>query len=418
LDALLVPIGSAGDVHPFVGIGLALRGRGHSVTIITNPHFEPLVRRVGLDFIPLGVDDENVLNDPDLWHPTRGFQLVARVTAPLARELYEILAARYVPGQTVVAAASLALGARVAQDKLGIPTATVHLQPGIFRSVHEPPVLPGPPVPAWSPRFYKRFIFWLADRFFVDKAFGPAVNTLRQELGLPPVSRLFNGWWNSPQRVLGLFPDWFAQRQPDWPAQLILTGFPLYDERGATEVPKELENFLEAGEPPLVFTPGSANRHGRSFFAESVAACQILGRRGVLLTRWAEQVPVDLPPEVRHFDYAPFSLVLPRCTALVHHGGIGTMAQALAAGIPQLITPLAHDQFDNAARITRLKAGDSVLPRRYRGATAAAILHRLLTSSETASVCRTAASRLAEARPIEQICLALERLIRPGTTSA
>src|SRR6185436_13395214 len=94
--------------------------------------------------------------------------------------------------------------------------------------------------------------------------------------------------------------------------------------------------------------------------------CALLGRRGILLTRHREQVPDNLPREVIHIDYAPFSQLLPRCAALVHHGGIGTSAQALASGVPQLVTPFTHDQPDNAARLKRL-GGAEVLPSsRYR----------------------------------------------------
>ena len=112
-----------------------------------------------------------------------------------------------------------------------------------------------------------------------------------------------------------------------------------------------------AGEPPIVFTPGSAMYHGQDFFRASVEACKQLNRRGILLTRHAEQIPADLPATIRHFSYAPFSLLLPRAAALVHHGGIGTSAQAMAAGCRQLITPFAHDQFDNADRLRRLGEG-------------------------------------------------------------
>ena len=69
-------------------------------------------------------------------------------------------------------------------------------------------------------------------------------------------------WCHSPQRVLGLFPDWFGAVQPDWPPQTRLTGFPLQDGRTEAELPAEVRAFLDAGEPPIVFTPGSAMRHG------------------------------------------------------------------------------------------------------------------------------------------------------------
>jgi len=165
--------------------------------------------------------------------------------------------------------------------------------------------------------------------------------------------------------VIGLFPDWYAQPQPDWPPNISLTGFPLWDESEVRSPSEELEKFLADGEPPLVFTAGSAMLQATRFFEVSVEVCKAAGCRGLLLTQFPEQLPAQLPPGVRHFDYIPFSAVLPRSAALIHHGGIGTTAQAIAAGIPQLIVPNAHDQPDNAVRVKRLCIGDYLLPKAY-----------------------------------------------------
>src|SRR5262249_32355180 len=151
-----------------------------------------------------------------------------------------------------------------------------------------------------------------------------------------------------------LFPEWFGPPQPDWPPNVTMTSFPLFDERGLAELPTDVETFLAAGTPPIVFTPGSAMKQGRAFFTTAVEACVRLGRRGVLLTRFGEQVPPSWPEGIRHFEYVPFSQVFPRAAAVVHHGGIGTTSQCLAAGVPQLIMHMAHDQPDNAARILKL----------------------------------------------------------------
>src|SRR5207244_3369926 len=115
--------------------------------------------------------------------------------------------------------------------------------------------------------------------------------------------RLLDTWWHSPDRVVCLFPDFFAAPQPDWPPNTVLTNFPLWDEAETREVPPELEQFLAAGPPPIVFTPGSAMRQGRDFFAAAVDACGRLERHGLLLTPYREQLPEPLPSGVGHFDY-------------------------------------------------------------------------------------------------------------------
>jgi rhamnosyltransferase subunit B len=102
--------------------------------------------------------------------------------------------------------------------------------------------------------------------------------------------------------------------------------------------------------------------HGRPIFERALAACDALGLRAVIVTPYRDQLPATLPASAMHVNYAPFELLLPHLAALVHHGGIGTSAQCLAAGVPHLITPWAHDQFDNAARLRRLGVAESIAP--------------------------------------------------------
>jgi UDP:flavonoid glycosyltransferase YjiC (YdhE family) len=418
VKALLIPIGSHGDVHPFVGLGLALRGRGHDVTVLTFTYFEKTVRAAGLDFVglPLTEDFDEGLKNPDLWHPRRAFTLVMQKSVlPYLRPIYDAVTERYVPGETVVVPGSLAFGARVAQDKLGIPTANVHLQPVLFRSEYHAPILPPTFMPDWLPRFAKRLQYRLANALVVEPVLTRGLNAFRAEVGLPPVHDIMGGWWHSPQRVVGLFPDWYGPPQPDWPPQVRLTGFPLYDEREVRPPSPELDDFLRAGEPPVVFTAGSAMRQGHGFFAEAAQACRLSGRRGILLTRFPEQLPARLPENVRHFAYVPFSQVLPRAAAFVHHGGIGTTAQALAAGVPHLVMPLAHDQPDNADRLRRLGVARVLPPARFRAPAVARALDDLLASADVAARCRDYAGRIRTARPLDEACRLIEELA--GTDS-
>jgi UDP:flavonoid glycosyltransferase YjiC (YdhE family) len=416
MNILLTPIGSGGDVLPFIRLGMALKARSHDVTVITPSLYEPLARHAGLGFVEWISPEamQTVANDPDLWHPTRGFLLAVRTVGPWHRQLLEHIEARHVRGQTVVVAGSYALGARIAHDRLGVPLATLLLQPAFLRSVHRSPVLPGLPTPDWAPRAWKRLVYFLSDALVLDRVAAPAVNALRAELGLPAVRSVLGSWLHSPQRVIGLFPDWFGQPQPDWPAQVRLTGFPLYDGLGQEPVPAGLEEFLQEGEPPVVFTPGTMMRHPRQFFEAAVDACGRLGRRGLLLTRFRDQLPAGLPEGVRHFDYVPLSQVLPRAAALVSHGGIGTLSQALAAGIPQLVMPLGFDQFDNAARLERLGVAATLIPRRFQGRTVADQLARLLGSPEVARACRAVAAWLQWDRWEDPACRAVEELAGAG----
>ena len=411
---LVVTVGSAGDVHPFVAVALALRERGHRVTVATNPYFAPLLEQVGLPLRPIGTVEqfEQVAVHPDLWHQARGFGVLAAMIDHHTPLVYGLVERETDGGDAVVVSHPLAFGARIANEARGVPLVTVHLSPASIWSLEAPPVpsLLIRSVGAW-PRPCRRLVVGLSDRV-ADRYFGPGLNGFRARVGLPPVRHILSRWCHSPQRVIGLFPDWFAAPQPDWPSHSALTGFPLYDERSLAGLPRPLEAFLaeaEAGRAlPVVFAPGSSNRQARRFFATAVDACRRLGRRGVLLTRYPEQLPDGLPSEVLHAGYAPFSALLPRAAALVHHGGIGTCAQALAAGVPQLVMPMTFDQPDNAARLERLGVSRAVPPRRFAGARVARELDALLASDAVARRCARISQRFRGADPVGQTCDLIE----------
>ena len=214
---------------------------------------------------------------------------------------------------------------------------------------------------------------------------------------------------HSPQKNLGLFPEWFAQPQRDWPPQTQLTSFVYYDQQdGNEELPRELEDFLNAGSAPIIFTAGTAMKHGSQFFLDCIKACQKLGQRGILLTQHPEQLPAELPEGIQHFAYLPFSQVLPRALALVHHGGIGTTAQAIAAGIPQVIRPMAHDQPDTAVRIEKLGIGVSLDPKKFNAVTLAEKINSLITSQAVLDLCKTYAEKIYPEQALNDTCTIIE----------
>lgn len=393
MRVLFVAIGSSGDVHPLIGLGIALQGRGHHVTILASMHFETQVRDVGLEFIGIGTEEDyqSITGDPALFHPIKGTKMVLEhLCVGSARDIFQIIADTQIPGESVVVSSGLAIGARLAQEKLGVPLVTTVLQPMMFRSVHETARYDWLPIPSWTPRVLKRLLFRTAD-VYVDHLIAPETNKFRRELGLPPVKRFLHQWWASPQLVIGLFPDWYGPIQPDWPPNTILTGFPMYDESDVAELPQAAREFLADGDPPIVFTPGSAMHFGHSFFEEAAKACQLLGRRGILLSRFRDHIPKNLPPGVVHFEYLPLSGLLPASAAMVHHGGMGTLGQVLRAGIPHLVMPMAIDQPDNADRLVRLGVADYLKPRDFRGAAVAEKLGKLLASPTVSEACQTIA---------------------------
>lgn len=392
---------------------MRLRQRGHRVTVVTNEHFAPLVKKAGLEFASIGTDAEyrELAADAELWKGRRAMYAIARGIAPLTERVYLQLARLHEESgrDLIVAASSLALGARVAQEHLALPLATVHLSPAVFQTEHEMPRLPGLPPPRWLPRWVKRGLYRFAN-FVIDRMMAGPLNAFRGTLGLPPTRNIFSRYWHSPDAVLGMFPEWFGAIQPDWPANVRTVGFPLYDERGVTPLSAELQTFLDAGEPPIAFTPGSAMFQGGQFFGVCAEACRRMKRRGVLLSRYREHIPRDLPPGVIHVDYAPFSLLLPRCAALVHHGGIGTSAQAMLAACPQIIQPFAHDQPDNADRLCRLGVARALSPRWFTARRLARELNTLLGDPRLKERCGEIAQRIETQDGLGKACDLLETL--------
>ncbi|MCG8448657.1 MAG: glycosyltransferase [Pirellulales bacterium] len=409
---LMTALGSYGDVYPIVGLGSALCSRGHQVSMITNPYFQDVVETAGLEFVPLGsvAEYEAWARHEDLWHPIRGPRVVMQIAMEqYLRELYALVEGHVRPGETVLVAHILDLASRVYYDKYKVPLASVHLAPVGFRSFFESPQMFGMWMSSWAPAWVRKTQFWLADKI-IDRLVGKELNALRQELGLAPVQRVMRQWYFSPQCVLGLFPDWFAPPQPDWLPQIQLTGFPLWDESLTVPLAAEVDQFLNGGEPPLVFAPGSANTQSKAFFSAAVEACRLLQRRGVLLSKYPDQVPASLPDSVQHFSFVPFSQLLPRVAALVHHGGIGTSAQGLAAALPQLVMPIAFDQLDNATRLQRLGVGTTLRPSKFTGANVARALDTLLSQEMTHEMCHSWALKMDGAASLAAACERLEIL--------
>jgi UDP:flavonoid glycosyltransferase YjiC (YdhE family) len=410
---IITALGSYGDVHPMVGLGASLRARGHCVKIVANPYFEDVVAGAGLEMLPLGDREQYVQlsQHKDLWHPIRGPKLVLSLAAgQMLRPLYDLLVGHREPGNTVYCAHALDLASRIIGEKFGAPVANVLFAPGILWSQYDSPRLKGALLGPGVPRWLKRLQFWLSDTLFVQLVLGGELNRLRRELGLTPVRRIYSRWLFAADMILGLFPDWFGPPQPDWPANTRLVGFPLWDSDTDAQLSSDLLEFLAAGTPPIAFSPGSANRVAHAFFMAAVDACERLGQRGILLTKYDHQLPAHLPPTVRHFGFVPLSKLLPRTAALVHHGGIGTCAQGLAAGVPQLVQPMSYDQFDNSRRLIRLGVAKEISVRDFHGRAVADALVPLLDSSAVAARCDELAAQCNGPAALAAACDALEQL--------
>lgn len=406
---LLATVGSLGDLHPFIALGRALQASGCTVTLASAAEYQGKVEGAGLAFHAVRPSFARLEQDLGMSRAAVTRRIISdnrflfqRLVLPYLRDSLADLQAACGAADLVVAS-SLAYGARLAAEVRGLPCIGVALQPMMFLSAYDPPLIPrgewlmrlmralGPGPTAVLLRLVKRSLRGM---------FAP-LEALRAELGLAASTHdpLFEDAF-PPGGAIGLYSPLLGEVQPDYPPHTLISGFALFDSadgRGA-QLDAALDAFLAAGPPPLVFTLGSliVNDPG-SFYRESVGAARRLKRRAVLLVGEDGAAAVaDLAgPDVCIVSYAPHSLLFPRASLVVHHGGIGTLAQGLLSGRPALIVPFFADQVDNADRARRLGVARVLRPGAYRAASAAAALQALLDDPGVAAAATAVRDRLA-----------------------
>lgn len=388
MKILITTMGSAGDVHPFLALALALKRHGHQPVILVNPHFLPLVASLGLTGHACGREFHlrEIADNPDLMHPTKGPKVIWRdfviPNAPMMLDAAESAVRDVSPD--IVIGHPIYCVTRWVCERYRLPFVSVALTPLLWFSKHEVPVMlpweSDRPSRAWV--YLRDIIGRLMLRSWIDKP----LNKLRRQRGLAPEwNQLIRGCREGDLN-LALWSAHFRPTLPDDPPNGRICGFPWFDGRnGDRSLDPGLQRFLSKDDPPIVFTLGSTAVHvAGDFYHHAAEACRLLNRRGLMLTGDTARVPRDLPPEVMAVESAPHSLVLPRGCATVVHGGIGTTAQAMRAGKPLVVVPFSHDQFDNAARARRLGLSTTLKRGKVTAATLASALRTVLEDGEYA----------------------------------
>jgi len=368
---LFATAGSLGDLHPYLAVARALTARGHRAVIATAEEHRDAVEGAGVEIAPTRPSmaefgDYRALV-AKLFDARRGPEyLIREMVMPHLRATYEDLS-RAAGSADLLVSHPLTVTLPLVAQRRDMPWVATVLAPMSFMSCSDPPVLAAAPwlrrLHSLGPSLY-RMVFKLLEQGV--RSWEAPLRGFRRELGLPPAKHLalLEGQF-SPLRNLALFDRQLASPQPDWPQNVRVCGAPVYDGVMTDEARDQLERSLADGEPPLVFALGSsAVWIAGDFWKRAAAAAERLGRRAILVTGPA--TPDNLPAGVRAFPYLPYSAVFPRAAAVVHQAGIGTLAQAMRAGRPQLILPVAFDQPDNARRAAALGVG-RVLP--FRKAT-------------------------------------------------
>ena len=410
---VVTTIGSLGDLHPKIAIALELRQRGHDVVLATHKGYQAKIEALGFEFHemrPDGTDDPAEL--ARMTDRKTGSEYVVRNwLLPSLRDTYTDLMSVAKDADFMVAG-EIVYAARLVAEKLEMRWATSALSPFSFFSAYDPSVIAFLPFLAKFHRFgvsINQAIIQLLK--IVAQSWAEPIHQLRAELGLPRRSGnpIIDDKF-SPYLVLAMFSSVLTKPQPDWAANTIITGFTFYDgNRSEPDLTPGLQQFLDVGEPPLVFTLGSAAvGNAGNFYQESIQAATELNRRAVLLIG-GNTPPDNLSRDIIAVNYAPYSQVFSRACAIVHQGGIGTTAQALRAGRPTLIMPYTYDQPDNAARVQRLGTSRTINRKHYTASRVAKEVSELLENPSYAAKA-TEIGRLIQAEDgVRVACDAIEK---------
>jgi UDP:flavonoid glycosyltransferase YjiC (YdhE family) len=407
--------GSFGDLFPTLAVAAALKARGHQPVVATCPVYRDIVAREGLEFAPArpDVDPFDTALMARVMDPARGSEVIVReLLVPALRDSYADLDAA-AQGADLLVSHPVTFAAPLVAARRRLPWLSTVLAPMSFFSITDFPLLP--PFP--QALRLARTTPWAARAFMglarsVTRAWTAPIRAFRAELGLPEAGdALYEGQF-SPHGTLALFSRVMAEPQADWPPRTTTTGFVFFDGYAA-QLGDEVRAFLNAGEPPVVFTLGtSAVSTPGDFYRESAAAAVAMGRRAILLIgRHPENRPPILPASVLAADYAPHAALFARAAAIVHQGGAGTTAQALRAGRPMLVVPHAHDQPDNAARVERLGVARVLPPGRYRAARVKRDVTALIDDPDYRANAEAAAAVVRGERGAEAACDAIEGLL-------
>jgi rhamnosyltransferase subunit B len=257
---------------------------------------------------------------------------------------------------------------------------------------------------------------------FASRKWPEPIYALRAELGLPRGENPLFDAKHSPNLVLALFSRVLGVEQKDWPPHTLIAGFAYYDaDAGNAKLPPHLEQFVAGGEPPMVFTLGSAAvLAAGDFYEVSATAAMELGKRAVLLigSDQRNEPKQKLPETICVAQYAPYSALFSRASLVVHQGGVGTVGQCLRAGKPMLIMPYSHDQPDNARRMKRLGVAKVIQKSDYEVKNVTRKLRMMLEDPEVAQKATAVAEQLRGEDGVKTACDALEALYARSRSSS
>lgn len=406
-EFLFENVGSHGDIMPLIGVAGELVRRGHRCQLLANEHFRTEATRRGIGFFAIA---------PERTHGEiqgNGVLSYYYLKFDCIREYFQR------PGafdeRTVVVHTNAFGGSEPLAEAHRLRTVELTLFPVRIRSLMAPPWPLG--ARACGPngeRFLKVTLPAMHRAADHDPAVLAKINSVRVPLGLAPVSCVQYERSHVVARA-AMFPEWFGMPAPDWP-QLDFLGFPLPPSNQA--LPAPVYEFLERCPRPVVFTTGTGHGRPELFFEAAAACCAELGVAGIFLSPFLADRLRPLGDRIGCFAHVELDRLLSRAAAIVHHGGMGTTARALQAGLPQVISPIGFDQPDNGHRVEVLGVGRVVPRERMSGATLAAALREQLADPEQALKMSGLRAALLGSKAVEVAADLLEKVARTSAKAA
>lgn len=415
--AFFVSYGSYGDVFPFLAVAQRLSQTGVVCEFATNEQNTAILQQAGFTAHGVVPSPKDILAEAGI-EGEAGLSAVRSGTEDLWRAAFPKYAGgcagleALIGDADVIVAPTWAYNAQAVAEKRRIPFVGAHLWPTSFLSASDPPVLQGLPSLIKAPQT-RVAILWNAlligiMRRVLKRRYAPIITPIRAAYGLGPLSRvpLFE-FQHQPARTLGLVSGLLVPSDPDGHASTVIAGFPKIDDPSDPLAP-DVKRFLD--DKPIVFSLGSILSSGPGeFYQTSADVARRLGRKALLLMD--DPGAIEQCDLVKAVGYVPHAEVFPQASVIVHHGGIGTTARALASGRPQLVVPHFGDQPDNAARLKRLGVADVLTPEAYTSDAAAAALTSLLTTPAYAARAAEAKRRIDQEDGADVAATVIEEVI-------
>lgn len=367
MDYLLFSLGTTGDAMPFIKLAASLNSSGAKTAFIGNEKFAPLAHSMAVEFFSVSsrAAYENTYNNPLTWSRNHTQNHYSEFHFPAIKPTFKVIQRVVEHGaHPLIVYQDTLSGARMAAEKFGLKSCQLVLAPSAINSLLSPsyPIRRQVEERLWREILPQIRMKVKKDKF--DSLIRPLINPARKELGLAEWGIQDVPGIESSPAILALFPEWFKPNPGDWPRQLVNTGFILGDTQNTSlnnQGDAQVDEFINRHGAPLVFTFGTGIPVTNLLVDKIRHLCRVIAKPGVYVAHSQTAKFIDNGDyPVLTLPAVPFSYLFARSALVIHHGGIGTCAQALACGAPQVISPYTFDQPDNAFLLWQLGISNSV----------------------------------------------------------